>query len=83
MPRLKPFWTPTGTFHWPAVERVHPRPTLQLLILLVLANGAPVVAKKILGERLAYPLDGGVEFVDGRPLLADRRRYVGLCSQSW
>jgi CDP-2,3-bis-(O-geranylgeranyl)-sn-glycerol synthase len=45
-----------------------PRAILQLLVLLALANGTPVVAKKILGERFAYPLDGGVEFVDGRPL---------------
>jgi len=49
-----------------------------MLTLLVLANGTPVVAKKILGEHLAYPLDGGVEFVDGRPLLGRSKTIRGV-----
>ena len=53
-------------------------PILQLLILLVLANGTPVVTKKILGERLAYPLDGGVAFVDGRPLFGRSKTIRGV-----
>jgi hypothetical protein len=57
---------------------VHTWPILQLLTLLVLANGTPVIAKKILGERLAYPLDGGVEFVDGRPLLGRSKTIRGV-----
>jgi hypothetical protein len=32
---------------------------LQLLILLVVANGTAVVAKKLLGVAFARPLDGG------------------------
>jgi CDP-diglyceride synthetase len=57
---------------------VHPWPILQLLILLMLANGTPVVAKKILGERLAYPLDGGVKFVDGRRLFGRSKTIRGV-----
>jgi CDP-diglyceride synthetase len=57
---------------------VHTWPILQLLTLLVVANGTPVIAKKILGERLAYPLDGGVEFVDGRPLLGRSKTIRGV-----
>jgi hypothetical protein len=57
---------------------VHPWPILQLLFLLVLANGTPVFAKKILGERFAYPLDGGVEFVDGRPLFGRSKTIRGV-----
>ena len=57
---------------------MHTWPILQLLTLLVLANGTPVIAKKILGERLAYPLDGGVEFVDGRPLLGRSKTIRGV-----
>ena len=38
---------------------------LQLLILLVVANGTAVVAKKLLGATLARPLDGGALFGDG------------------
>ena len=57
---------------------MHPWPILQLLILLMLANGTPVVAKKILGERFAYPLDGGVEFVDGQPLFGRSKTIRGV-----
>ena len=57
---------------------MHPLPILQLLILLMLANGAPVVARKILGERLSYPLDGGVEFLDGRPLFGRSKTIRGV-----
>ena len=41
---------------------------LQLLTLLVVANGSAVVAKKLLGVALAHPLDGGALFVDGQPI---------------
>ena len=57
---------------------MQPWPILQLLVLLMLANGIPVVAKKILGERLALPLDGGVEFVDGRPLFGRSKTVRGV-----
>lgn len=57
---------------------MHPWPILQLLILLMLANGTPVVAKKILGERFAYPLDGGIEFVDGQPLFGRSKTIRGV-----
>jgi len=57
---------------------MHPLPILQLLILLMLANGTPVVARKILGERFSYPLDGGVEFLDGRPLFGRSKTLRGV-----
>ena len=57
---------------------MHPWPILQLLVLLMLANGTPLIAKKILDERLAYPLDGGVEFLDGRPLFGRSKTIRGV-----
>jgi len=57
---------------------VDPWRILQLLALLVLANGAPVAAKKVLGERFAYPLDGGAAFVDGRPLFGQSKTIRGV-----
>jgi CDP-diglyceride synthetase len=78
VPQQKPFLTPAVAYPWPAVEPVHPWPILQLLILLMLANGTPVVAKKILGERWAYPCDCGVEFVDGRPLFGRSKTIRGV-----
>jgi CDP-diglyceride synthetase len=57
---------------------VHPIIILQLLILLVLANGVPVAAKKILGSRFSFPLDGNLRFVDGRPLFGASKTIRGV-----
>jgi CDP-2,3-bis-(O-geranylgeranyl)-sn-glycerol synthase len=52
--------------------------TLRVLALLAVANGTPVVAKDILGDSLAIPIDGGVTFVDGRPLLGSSKTVRGI-----
>jgi CDP-2,3-bis-(O-geranylgeranyl)-sn-glycerol synthase len=51
---------------------------LQLLVLLTLANGTPIVAKKIFGPRFARPLDGGILFLDGRPVLGHSKTIRGI-----
>ena len=51
---------------------------LQLLILLVVANGTPVLAKKLLGAAFARPLDGGALFVDGQPILGPSKTIRGI-----
>jgi hypothetical protein len=43
---------------------------LQLLVLMTLANGAPIVAKKIFGPRFSFPLDAGTVFLMGGRCLA-------------
>ncbi|MDE2375947.1 CDP-archaeol synthase [Bradyrhizobium sp.] len=53
---------------------------LKLLVLLAVANGMPVIAKRLLGERLARPLDGGATFVDGRPLFGASKTLRGFVS---
>src|SRR5437016_312420 len=57
---------------------MQPYVILQLLFLLMLANGAPVIAKKILGGRYSYPLDGNLRFADGRPLLGRSKTIRGV-----
>jgi len=57
---------------------MHLLTVLQLLALLLLANGSPVVGKKILGNRLAYPLDGNVWLFDGRPLFGASKTVRGI-----
>ncbi|MGB8274430.1 MAG: CDP-archaeol synthase [Alphaproteobacteria bacterium] len=57
---------------------MQPAVILQLVILLTVANGAPVVAKKVLGRRFAWPLDGGIRFLDGRPLLGAAKTLRGI-----
>jgi CDP-2,3-bis-(O-geranylgeranyl)-sn-glycerol synthase len=51
---------------------------LKLLVLLTVANGTPVIAKRVLGERLAWPLDGGARLRDGRPLFGASKTIRGL-----
>ena len=57
---------------------IHPLTIAQVVILLAVANGAPLVAKKVLGDRLSSPLDGGVTFVDGRPLFGKSKTGRGI-----
>jgi hypothetical protein len=51
---------------------------LQLLGLLTLANGTPVVAKRMFGDRFAWPIDANCKFVDGRPLFGASKTIRGL-----
>jgi len=51
---------------------------LQVLVLVAVANAAPVVAKKIFGRAFAWPLDGGAVFADGRPLLGASKTIRGV-----
>ena len=48
-------------------------PVLQLVALLTIANGAPVIAKKLGGRRAAFPLDFGLTFFDGRPVFGSSK----------
>src|ERR1700741_4314051 len=61
-----------------AARRVQPLVVLKLLVLLALANGMPVVAKKVFGRRVTHPLDGDAEFVDGRPLFGRSKTIRGV-----
>ena len=51
---------------------------LQVLILLGVANAAPIVARELLGERLNRPLDGGKTFIDGAPIFGSTKTVRGL-----
>jgi len=50
----------------------------QCVLLLVVANGAPIVARKLFGERFGQSLDGGVKLADGRPLFGPAKTLRGL-----
>ena len=51
---------------------------LRLLLLLGVANSAPIAARRLLADRWAAPLDGGLNFVDGRPLLGPGKTIRGV-----
>lgn len=50
----------------------------QVLLLLITANGAPIVARFIMKDRWSTPLDGGMTFMDGRPVLGKSKTYRGM-----
>jgi CDP-diglyceride synthetase len=53
---------------------------IKIILLLLLANGTPVIVKKLFGPKLAYPLDGGKNFIDGRPLFGTSKTIRGFIS---
>jgi CDP-2,3-bis-(O-geranylgeranyl)-sn-glycerol synthase len=53
---------------------------LQFTLLLILANGSPVLAKGIFGKRFSYPLDAGRIMSDGRPLFGASKTIRGVVS---
>ena len=57
---------------------MQPLAILQSVLLLTLANGTPVIAKRIFGGRFAYPLDGGLTFLDRRPLFGSSKTIRGV-----
>jgi len=50
----------------------------KLLLLLLVANGAPIVARKLLGSHFAAPLDGGLRSAGGKRWLGDAKTLRGL-----
>ena len=53
---------------------------VQFVFLLVVANGAPVIAKTMLGKFLAHPIDGGRKIFDGQPLFGASKTIRGVAS---
>ncbi|MCT8974570.1 CDP-archaeol synthase [Microbaculum marinisediminis] len=53
-------------------------PVFEVLALLALANVSPIAAKRIMGDRLSRPLDGGIRLFDGQPLFGASKTIRGL-----
>jgi hypothetical protein len=51
---------------------------LQIFLLIIVANGAPIVARVVMKERWNTPLDGGRTFIDGHPVLGKSKTYRGV-----
>jgi CDP-2,3-bis-(O-geranylgeranyl)-sn-glycerol synthase len=51
---------------------------VRLLLLVAVANMAPIGARRLLGERWSAALDGGRNFLDGRPVLGPSKTWRGL-----
>ena len=51
---------------------------LKLLLLLIIANGTPILAHKLLGNKWDVPLDARLRFIDGRALLGSSKTLRGV-----
>jgi CDP-archaeol synthase len=52
----------------------------QALILISVANGAPVIARKLFGARFIQSVDGGALLPDRRPLFGPSKTWRGLAA---
>ena len=51
---------------------------LKLLLLIVIANGSPIVAQKLLGRHWQTPLDAGKDFIDHKPVFGPAKTWRGI-----
>lgn len=51
---------------------------LQLLILVIAANGGPILGRLLMKKIWNTPLDLGTRFIDGRPLLGSSKTIRGV-----
>ena len=51
---------------------------LHLLFLIIVANGMPIIGRLVMQGRGDLPIDRGVIFFDGRPLLGTSKTYRGI-----
>ena len=56
---------------------------LELFVMLVLANGTPVVAAGLLKNRWSAPVDGGRLLSDGRPVFGESKTWRVLYPVHW
>ncbi|RMJ04500.1 MULTISPECIES: CDP-archaeol synthase [Marinobacter] len=52
--------------------------SLELFVLLVLANGVPVVVARLLPNSTDWPVDAGLTWADGRPLFGPSKTWRGF-----
>jgi hypothetical protein len=48
------------------------------LLLLLAANGAPIIACYLLGKRGRWRVDGGLKFLDKEPLFGESKTWRGI-----
>lgn len=57
---------------------VHPGNAATALVLLMVANGSPIIAAKVLGRRFSYPIDRNLRLADGNRLLGASKTLRGV-----
>ena len=53
---------------------------VKLMLLLLIANGAPILSQRIMAKRYDFPVDGSLLFFDRQPILGKSKTWRGLIS---
>ena len=53
---------------------------LKLLLIIVLANGTPIVARLLFGKKFDHPVDFGLKLTDQKRLFGDSKSWRGIVS---
>lgn len=53
---------------------------LKVLLLLIIANGVPILMRNFLHEKWRFPVDGNIRFLDRQPLFGESKTIRGLVS---
>ncbi len=51
---------------------------IKVLLLIIIANGAPIIARAIFRSHFDDPLDFGLKFFDGRPIFGPTKTMRGI-----
>ena len=51
---------------------------MQVLGLLVIANGSPILVKRLFGNRYSLPIDRGIRLRDGKPVFGASKTVRGI-----
>jgi len=51
-----------------------------VLLLIIVANGAPILVRFILGQHLSLPVDFHQRFFDGKRVFGNSKTWIGLIS---
>lgn len=50
----------------------------KLVLLLVIANGTPIIVRNVLRHRYSQPIDGNIRLADGQPLFGPKKTIRGV-----
>jgi len=56
------------------------REVIEILLLILVANGAPVVVSYLFSHRVSYPVDAGYKLADGYALFGQTKTWRGILS---
>lgn len=51
---------------------------IHLLLLIIIANGAPIILRALMGKRLNLAIDFGLKLPDNRPLFGNSKTWRGV-----